>query len=128
MGEGWDGVNVATKKTVDTWMSEVDSKLLEMAEALRRTVLEAVPDLTESIKWGNPVYEKKGNVCYLAATDKYLALGFFNAMSLTDAERLMEGTGKKMRHVKVRTREDIDASRLASWVREAVALNESATK
>ena len=95
-----------------------------IAGALRKLVLEADPNLSEVIKWGNPTYEKMGLVCYLAANKGYISLGFFNGASLTDPEGRIEGTGKKMRHVKVRGLEDVRPEQYASWVREAVALDQ----
>ena len=71
------------------------------------------PDLKESIKWGNPVYEKNGRVCYLAATEAYVSLGFFYGAALTDPGGRIEGTGVKMRHIKVRTLADIHADQFA---------------
>ena len=116
---------MATKKTVGTWVSDLDPAVRPIAEALRQLILNAVPDLSEAIKWGNPVYEKKERVCYLAATKAYVNLGFFNGASLIDQENRIEGTGEKMRHVKVRSIGDIQPDQYASWLREAVALNES---
>jgi len=117
-------VEMTTKKTVDSWLSELDSTLQRIAGALRKLILEAEPDLSEAIKWGNPTYEKKGLVCYLAANRGYVSLGLFNGASLTDPEGRIEGTGKKMRHIKVRSLEDILLEQYIYWIREAVALNQ----
>jgi hypothetical protein len=38
----------------------------------------------------------------MSATDGYVSLGFFNGARLTDHDGRMEGTGKRMRHVKIR--------------------------
>ena len=59
---------MAARKTVDAWISDLEPSLREIAAALRRLILDAEPTLEESVKWGNPVYEKGGKVCYLAAT------------------------------------------------------------
>ena len=69
------------------------------------------------------MYEKGGPVCYLSADRGYITLGFFNATALSDPDGLMEGTGVKMRHVKVRSTADIRPKSYSAWVREAVALN-----
>ena len=110
---------------IDEWITALEPRLQPLAQALRQLIVEADPDLTEAIKWSNPVYEKHGKVCYLAATQTYVSLGFFNGTALTDPERRMEGTGKKMRHAKVRSLEDIPAPLVISWVREAVQLLEA---
>jgi len=115
---------MSTKKTVESWMAALDPPVREMAEALRQLVLDADPDLSESIKWGNPVYEKNGKACHLAATGAYAALRFFGGVPLADPDRLLEGRGNKMRHVKIKRMSDIRAGQYAAWVREAVALNQ----
>jgi hypothetical protein len=115
---------MVSKKITDSWLAELDPALHEIAETLRMVVLEADPDISEAIKWGNPTYDKNGKVCYLSATKGYVSLGFFNGASLTDPEGRVEGTGKKMRHIKVRSLADIQPEQYASWVREAVALNQ----
>ena len=104
-------------------MSDLEPELREIARALRQLILEARPDLSESIKWGNPVYETNGRVCYLAATKSYISLGFFNGASLANPEGRIEGTGKKMRHVKVRALGDIHRGQYTAWVREATEFN-----
>ncbi len=47
-----------------------------------------------------------------------------NATALRDPQRLMEGTGAKMRHVKVRSPKDVRPEQYSAWTRQAVALNE----
>ena len=112
------------QKTVEGWISQLEPSLRLIAETLRGCVIEADADLTEAIKWGNPTYEKAGKVCYLASGKGYMALGFFDGASLTDPEGLIEGTGKRMRHVKVRHLEGIREAQVVAWVREAVTLNQ----
>ena len=114
---------MATEKTTESWMAGLEPNLRPIAEGLRQLILDACPELEESIKWGNPVFEKSGKVCYLAATKSYVSLGFFNGAALSDPDGVIEGTGKTIRHIKVRSPGDIQAQRVISWVREAVALN-----
>ena len=112
------------KKTVDSYISELAPAKREIAEALRTIILNAHAELQESVKWGNPTYEKKGRVCYIADMGGYVNFGFFKGAHLTDPTGRIEGTGKHMRHIKVKGLDDILPERFSSWVREAVALNE----
>ena len=114
---------MTTQKTPESWVSALEEPLRQIAEALRRLILHADPELKESIKWGNPVYQKGGLVCYLAATKAYVSLGFFNGASLSDPDQLIEGTGKKMRHVKCRHVGEVCSRQFTAWVKEAVPLN-----
>lgn len=115
-------------KNVDSWISEHDPAIRQICETLRNIIFNGDPELRESIKWGNPVYEKNGRVLYLSATDLYVTLGFFQGARLTDPGGRIQGTGKAMRHVKVRALEDIDTGQFASWVSEALTLDSQSPK
>ncbi len=117
---------MAGKKTVDEWLAGRSAQQRRIAQAIRELVLETDPELSETVKWGNPCYEKKsGRVVYIASmSDKYVTLGLWNGANLTDPTGRIEGTGAKMRHVKVRSMEEIDREQFAAWVRETVTLNE----
>ena len=115
-------------KNVDSWVSEHDPAIRQIAEALRTVILGVDPELRESVKWGNPVYEKTGKVLYLSATERYVTLGFFDGASLADPQGRIEGSGRRMRHVKVRALEDIDAEQVEAWVGQAVALDAQGTR
>ena len=107
-----------------TWMSGLEPVLRPIADTLDRTIRDAEPGLTHSVKWGNSVYEKQGLVCYLAATKSYVSLGFFSGAALADPGGALEGKGKKLRHIKVRELSEVSGERISAWVREAVALNQ----
>ena len=117
---------MTTKKTVNAYISGLTPDKREIAEALRKIILSADAELQASIKWGNPTYEKKGRVCYIAVAGAYLNFGFFKGVHLSDPTGRIEGTGKEMRHIKVKSLDDILPEQFSSWVREAVALNERA--
>ena len=119
---------MATSKNVDSWISEHDPALRQICHALRNLILLTDPGLSESIKWSNPVYEKNGKIMHLAATERYVALGFFDGTGLADPQGRLEGTGRKMRHIKVRALEDVDNDQFTSWIRQAIALDVSRSR
>ena len=47
---------------------------------------------------------------------------FARGTELADAEQLLEGTGKRARHVKVRSPEDVEKPGVRTLLKEAVAL------
>jgi hypothetical protein len=49
--------------------------------------------------------------------------GFWRGIDLDDPQGLLQGTGEKMRHVKLAGLEDIDDQAFAAYVKQAVALN-----
>ena len=113
-----------SKKTFDDWVADIDPKLRSLAQGLRRMFLDAAPDFRESIKWGNPCFEKKVRTFYIASqSDKYVTLGLWQGALLPNPEGLIEGTGKRMRHVKLRSLEDLEAAALRRIIRQAVELD-----
>jgi hypothetical protein len=56
---------------------------------------------------------------YVDAFKDHVNLGFFDGASLEDPAGLLEGTGKRGRHVKLRPGREIDAGALAALVEAA---------
>ena len=108
---------------VDDYIARLEPPQKDIARALRRLVRAAAPDAQERISWGNPCYYIDGPVIYIAASRDHVKLGFFQGASLTDPHGLVEGTGKGMRHVKVRSQGDIRAAELTALIQQAAALN-----
>ena len=106
----------------DSWFESLSDDMAPLAAELRRLILRAVPSVTEIIKWGAPVYEKDGmSICGLRAAKGYVSLQFGSiGITLDDPDKLLEGTDKRMRHVKVRTKGEIKGELFTSWIKEAV--------
>ena len=47
-------------------------------------------------------------------------LGFYSGASLQDKDNILEGEGKKMRHIRIRKPEDIQPEKFKDLIREAV--------
>ncbi len=108
---------------VDQLLKTVDPNLRALAQGLRRVIEKAAPELHEMVKWGNPVYVANGKnaVCIMVYKD-HVNLGFFMGAKMK-SERL-EGTGKGLRHVKVRSLGDIDEGEFSRLLKGAVVLTE----
>lgn len=53
---------------------------------------------------------------YVNAFQAHASVGFFHGAALADPAGLLEGAGKRMRHVKLRPGEDLDADALADLI------------
>ena len=115
---------MASKRTFEEWLEGVEPRLRPLATELRRMFLEAEPGLRESIKWGNPCFEKKLRVFYLASQgDRYVTLGLWQGALLPNPEGLIKGTGKRMRHVKIRGEEELGSPAVGEIIRGAVGID-----
>jgi hypothetical protein len=108
----------------DTYFRNLPAKTRSVAEALRKTVLDTVPGIREDLQWGQPWYSTTTGVCSIAAARDHVSLGFARGSELADPEQRLEGTGKGMRHVKIRNTGEIDAA-VKELLRAAFALGAS---
>ena len=108
----------------DAFFDSLSESVAPLARELRRIIRKAVPNASESIKWGMPVYEADRMICAVRAGDDYVALQFYTSgTKLDDPDGLLEGSGKRMRHVKIRSKADIRKTVFTSWIKQAA--NES---
>jgi hypothetical protein len=82
---------------------------------VRAILHEAVPDVKESYKWSRPVFGTTKDFAYLKTAKNHVTLGFHNYRKLVDKNNLLEGTGKDLRHIKIKTVDDIDEKLLKEW-------------
>lgn len=104
----------------------LDPNQREIVETLRALVKKADPKATESYKWNMPVFEDAGMLCYIWPLKRSVNFGFYNASpELADPNGLLEGTGKKMRHVKLESVSDVKPALFTKWVKRAAEFNRS---
>jgi len=97
------------------------------SEALRhlRTLVHKT-ELEETYKWNFPVYTLNGkNVIGLCAFKKHFGIWFFNGVFLSDPhgvlENAQEGKTMAMRHWKFYKADEINDSKVGSYLQEAIA-------
>ncbi|TRX48708.1 DUF1801 domain-containing protein [Fulvivirga sp. M361] len=91
----------------------------EILKLLRNLIAQAVPEAKEQFKWNRPVYGTQKDFSYLQTAKNYVTLGFFNFKKVDDPKRLLEGTGKQMRHIKISKKEDIKAELFSTMLHQA---------
>ena len=105
--------------SAEAFFAALDAPVAPLARALREVIRAAVPGATESIKWGMPVYEQDKLICAIRPARDYVALQFYaDGVTLTDPDGLLEGTGARMRHVKIRSAQDIKKTLFTSWLEQ----------
>jgi hypothetical protein len=112
-------------READEFIRKLDSPRSEVAARLRGIVLKAAPRSRESFKWGAPCYDLNGLLCSIRPSKSHVALNFFHGAKLVDPDGLLEGSGKQLRHIKVRTNEEVREAAFSKLVRQAMKLNEA---
>jgi hypothetical protein len=102
-------------KQVTNYIANFPPEKRIIMEKIRQLITETVPGVSEEFKWSRPVFKSNRDFVYIQATKSHVNLGFFNFEKLDDPENRLEGSGKKMRHVKLFTPDDIDADLFKKW-------------
>jgi hypothetical protein len=114
-------VKKSTKK--NAYVRDDNPALQKVVRGLRTFVKAAVPGTKISVNsWGIPTFETKHPFCFYMVGKNHITFGFHYATSLDDPERLLEGTGKNLRHVKLRAVEDFQKKGLKELVLAASRL------
>ena len=113
--------SVRRDRAVDRWMTE-RGELGAIAKRWFEVIRGCGGDIRELLHDGHPTACVNGAAfAYVHAFRAHVNVGFFRGAELPDPRGLLEGTGRMMRHVKLRPAEDIDATALTGLIRTAYA-------
>jgi hypothetical protein len=102
---------------VTNYISNTSEEQVEILEILRNLIHESVPNTSEAIKWGFPVFNNKKDFCYLRFSKKHITFGFYNFQKIEDPDDLLEGSGNTLKHIKIKKKEGINSELLAKWLK-----------
>ena len=105
---------------IETWMEEHTGELGQIAKHWFEVMRKCGDDVREVLHDGHPTAcVADAAFAYVNAFSAHVNVGFFRGAEISDPNRLLEGTGKFMRHVKLRPERRIDAAALRKLVRTA---------
>ena len=100
---------------VKEYIEKQPSPQKEICMKVREIILHTLPDTTENLKWGTPVYWR--NKIYIGSFKKQVNLGFQIKVLPEEEVSLLEGTGKTMRHIKIHTLNEIDEEKFVKFIK-----------
>ena len=105
---------------IEAWMDERSDALGTIARHWFGVIRERGDDVRELLHDGHPTAcVADAAFAYVNAFTAHVNVGFFRGAELADPAELLEGTGKYMRHVKLRSGADVDATALIKLVNAA---------
>jgi hypothetical protein len=107
---------------IDAWMQGHSDELGAIAQRWFKVMRGCGDDVRELLHDGHPT-ACVGDAAfgYVNAFKAHVNVGFFLGAELSDPSGLLEGTGKFMRHVKLKPESDIDAVALKKLIKLAYA-------
>lgn len=111
---------VKHEPAIDDWLRMQRPDLRPLVETWFARMRKCGRDVRELMHDGCPTAcVGEAAFAYVGAYKEHVNVGFFFGALLDDPARLLEGTGKRGRHVKLRPGRDVDASALAQLVEAA---------
>ena len=112
--------SVKRDPAISAWMDEHPGELGAIAWHWFGIIRECGDDVRELLHDGHPTAcIADAAFAYVNAFKAHVNVGFFRGAELVDPARLLEGTGKSMRHVKLRPDVAIDAVALTNLIEMA---------
>jgi hypothetical protein len=114
--------------TFEELLADTSSEIELIARRLREIIVSIHPGAVEVVRLGDraatyglgPKKMSEG-YAYIMPHKKWVNLGFYMGAFLADPAGIMEGTGKKLRHVKVRSVKDAGRPEIRALVEQALA-------
>lgn len=118
--EAWFAGTARLDRGADALFPEPADALRRLARAWFERLRDCGPDVEDLVHDGCPVACVGGAAFgYVNVHKAHVGLGFFNGAALSDPAGLLEGGGKRMRHVKLRPGEAVDEAALNALVQAA---------
>jgi hypothetical protein len=111
------------KVWIDKYVAK-PGKMKGVMKGLRALVKRTLAGCEEYVNpWKIPSFDSNGTLCGFMTGKEHVTFIFLRGAALPDPEGLLEGTGKFVRHVKVRTTADVKKPALKKLLLEAAKLN-----
>ena len=113
---------------IDRFLAAYPPEIRDLTHQVRALIASVTPDADEYLKLGWKVIwygfgpKMPDQFAVVMPTRNHVGLGFAYGRDLPDPKGKLEGTGKRMRHVKLRTAADAADPAIAALLRAQVAL------
>ena len=112
--------SVRRDPAIEVWMHEHAGELGALARRWFEVMRACGDDVRELLHDGHPTTcVGDAAFAYVNAFTAHVNVGFFRGAEIADPAHLLEGTGKFMRHVKLRPDGHVDAAALRSLIETA---------
>lgn len=109
---------------IGTFLRDVEalsSDRAKLIDLIRSLFNDASKQLTEDIKYGGIVYISDNELIGgIYSYQDHISIEFSHGADFSDPEGILEGKGKRRRHIKVMTETDITAKNASGFIKQAL--------
>jgi hypothetical protein len=110
---------------VTDYIASLPAPQREICQSLRELILRNFQELREEFKYNFPAYyyERK-RICSIGGFKRHANFELDYGAHLRDSQGRIEGVGKNIRHIKIRSLEEIDEDYFVGLLRQSLAHHE----
>ena len=116
-------MNISSNDRVNDFLADTQltsPSQFEIVTSIRELFLSANSDLVDDIKYGGLVFNLAGSFIGGIYTYKeHISIEFSNGAGFTDPDSILEGGGKKRRHLKIHSSDDIAQKNAIYFINQA---------
>jgi hypothetical protein len=119
----------------EDFLKELDPQLQSICDQLRNIIKTLDPNYVEIIwkkqsiaSYGVGPKKMSEHYVYIAPQKKHVNLGFYHGTSLSNQSGLLEGTGKRLRHIKISQEIEAKDEKIQDLISEAIKEIKSSLK
>lgn len=112
--------------TFEDVIEDYSPDIQAIAREIRVLLADVMPGITEvpwshqkTVGYGVGIKKMSEHFCYIAPAKKHVNLGFMYGADLDDPQNLLQGTGKAMRHIKMKSLEDVQRPAVRELIEQA---------
>lgn len=122
----------ATDARIDAYIQKKADFAQTILNHLRKLIHKACPGVEETIKWGMPFFDYKGNaMCHIAGFKEHCSFSFWKAKLMKDPEGILqvEDRGAMGNFDRITSLKDLPSDKIMiAYIKEAARLNEENIK
>ena len=98
----------------------IDDEKYEILQKLREIVFSNYPKTSERMMYGGIMFSLEEDFSGIFVRKNHISFEFINGFRMNDPKKLLEGTGKFRRHLKIKSLADIKDMEVEFFVRQSV--------
>jgi hypothetical protein len=111
--------------SIDEELGSICNVLRDLISKLHQNHIEVVWKNQNIVSYGVGPKKMSEHYVYIGIYKKHVNLGFYHGVSLDDPNGLLEGTGKRLRHVKIKSISEAKNPEIKALIAEAIAEREA---
>ena len=97
-----------------------DDEQFKILQKLRKIVFTQFPKVKERIMYGGIMFSHEDDFGGLFVRKNHISFEFGKGFEMKDPKKILEGTGKFRRHLKIRSLKEVEEKEVAFFVKQVV--------